>query len=124
MRISDWSSDVCSSDLNEDEVNRLIPCRYFGGPSANGMSRALGRSSGSHQTDRNGRRKGEGLPFQAACLARWVPLFRTSSSRWPNRDGKGGRRGAPSSEERRVGKEWVSTCRCRWWPYLKKKKNS
>src|SRR3546814_14772584 len=57
--------------LNEDEVNRLIPCRYFGGPSANGMSRALGRSSGSHQTDRNGRRKGEGLPFQAALLARW-----------------------------------------------------
>src|SRR3546814_20714098 len=22
------------------------------------------------------------------------------------------------SEERRVGKEWVSTCRSRWWPYL------
>src|SRR3546814_18019449 len=22
----------------------------------------------------------------------------------------------PSSEERRVGKEWVSTCRCRWSP--------
>src|SRR3546814_13449199 len=21
------------------------------------------------------------------------------------------------SEERRVGKECVSTCRCRWWPY-------
>src|SRR3546814_17385749 len=21
------------------------------------------------------------------------------------------------SEERRVGKEWVSTCRYRWWPY-------
>src|SRR3546814_13519676 len=26
------------------------------------------------------------------------------------------------SEERRVGKEWVSTCRCRWWPYHYKKK--
>src|SRR3546814_11512830 len=107
MRIRDWSSDVCSSDLtvtklNEDEVNRLIPCRYFGGPSANGMSRALGRSSGSHQTDRNGRRKGEGLPFQAALLARWVHLFRRS-------------------DERRVGKECVSTCRSRWSPYLKKK---
>src|SRR3546814_11885221 len=22
----------------------------------------------------------------------------------------------PRSEERRVGKEWVSTCRYRWWP--------
>src|SRR3546814_13420475 len=27
------------------------------------------------------------------------------------------------SEERRVGKECVSTCRSRWSPYLKKKKN-
>src|SRR3546814_15293228 len=26
------------------------------------------------------------------------------------------------SEERRVGKECVSTCRSRWWPYHKKKK--
>src|SRR3546814_934305 len=26
------------------------------------------------------------------------------------------------SEERRVGKEWVSTCRSRWWPYHSKKK--
>src|SRR3546814_14239467 len=25
------------------------------------------------------------------------------------------------SEERRVGKECVSTCRSRWWPYIKKK---
>src|SRR3546814_15179708 len=29
-----------------------------------------------------------------------------------------------SSEERRVGKECVSTCRSRWSPYLSKKKNS
>src|SRR3546814_13555238 len=27
------------------------------------------------------------------------------------------------SEERRVGKECVSTCRSRWWPYHEKKKN-
>src|SRR3546814_13646859 len=29
--------------------------------------------------------------------------------------------GAHRSEERRVGKECVSTCRARWWPHLKKK---
>src|SRR3546814_15016976 len=28
------------------------------------------------------------------------------------------------SEERRVGNEGVSTCRSRWWPYIKKKKKS
>src|SRR3546814_20175011 len=25
-------------------------------------------------------------------------------------------RGITRSEERRVGKEWVGTCSCRWWP--------
>src|SRR3546814_5006938 len=30
--------------------------------------------------------------------------------------------GGCRSEERRVGKEWVSTCRSRWWPYHTKKK--
>src|SRR3546814_11076987 len=37
----------------------------------------------------------------------------------------GSRRGRPRrtrSEERRVGKEWVSTCRSRWSPSHKKKK--
>src|SRR3546814_12974550 len=29
----------------------------------------------------------------------------------------------PRSEERRVGKECVSTCRCRWWENPEKKKN-
>src|SRR3546814_21140868 len=29
---------------------------------------------------------------------------------------------APRSEERRVGKEWVSTGEYRWWPYHSKKK--
>src|SRR3546814_20166740 len=32
--------------------------------------------------------------------------------------------GVERSEERRVGKECVSTCRSRWWPYHKKKKNT
>src|SRR3546814_20858539 len=30
----------------------------------------------------------------------------------------------PRSEERRVGKEWVGTCRFRWSPYHKKKKKT
>src|SRR3546814_16198163 len=29
-----------------------------------------------------------------------------------------------SSDERRVGKEWASPCRCRWSPYHEKKKLS
>src|SRR3546814_15681091 len=33
-------------------------------------------------------------------------------------------RGDQRSEERRVGKEWVRTCRSRWSPYHSKKKQS
>src|SRR3546814_8379794 len=68
MRISDWSSDVCSSDLapRHQSLKRL----------------------------------------------RAGPAMRTPFDEFSG--------GAPSrrrSEERRVGKECVSTCRSRWSPY-------
>src|SRR3546814_4203352 len=66
MRISDWSSDVCSSDLVILWAARLFDrlCDPFG----------------SHGTPRSSQRQAR-------------------------------------SEERRVGKECVSTCRSRWSPY-------
>src|SRR3546814_1246088 len=64
MRISDWSSDVCSSDLR-------VP-------------------SHPHLVD----------PREAA-----------------SRDFTSPKSGPRRSEERRVGKECVSTCRSRWSPY-------
>src|SRR3546814_13009272 len=78
MRISDWSSDVCSSDLRDD--------RRLAGP-------------GRNPRPRRARNVLERL-----------------------RDG-GADRGEPRSEERRVGKECVSTCRSRWSPYHYKKNN-
>src|SRR3546814_4786302 len=78
MRISDWSSDVCSSDL---------PC-----PPRRRQPAAL--------VDRRGRL---GRPQPRRHAARRLPA--------PDRR-DGGR-----SEERRVGKECVSTCRSRWSPY-------
>src|SRR3546814_10547362 len=80
MRISDWSSDVCSSDLLT-----LIATAV-----------ALGASEGCRlrsKTEHVIRSKSE------------------HSSRGLRSD-HGGR-----SEERRVGKECVSTCRSRWSPY-------
>src|SRR3546814_2598588 len=77
MRISDWSSDVCSSDL----VDRVRI----------------------------------GMPLVAACLferGRRVGL--RPCRRTPHH---ARRRVAGRSEERRVGKECVSTCRSRWSPY-------
>src|SRR3546814_5508600 len=92
MRISDWSSDVCSSDL-----------------------------VAKHQMQH---------PIQAATIklrcrqalagdapsARHDPLWRIRKNRATSllvQTGQLGRR----SEERRVGKECVSTCRSPWAPY-------
>src|SRR3546814_12194725 len=99
MRISDWSSDVCSSDLlgtekgtvENDLCNRPPPIRR----------NVLG---GCHEAaggvvDQNRNRTERRLDF----VERASHLF-----------------GIPDverSEERRVGKECVSTCRARWSPY-------
>src|SRR3546814_12560818 len=82
MRISDWSSDVCSSDLHLAR-HRLRP-----------LDQPLSR------------------------LRAWLHLLlRAPDPRLP-------RPLAGRSEERRVGKECVSTCRSRWSPYPSKKKNT
>src|SRR3546814_9531251 len=93
MRISDWSSDVCSSDLAlvfvgdamEEELDHLghlagelgllgVPCFMF------------------HEGS------------DAVARRAFQQIARLSG-------------GAFSSEERRVGKECVSTCSSRWSPY-------
>src|SRR3546814_8160713 len=76
MRISDWSSDVCSSDLRRRRIatQGLIP---------------------------------------AASLPR--PAWHSSSTLPPMRNSEN--LPCTRSEERRVGKECVSTCRSRWSPY-------
>src|SRR3546814_1688570 len=81
MRISDWSSDVCSSDLHEGTGLGLPLCRRFAEAHGGGLS-----------IESVWRRR-----------RRW-PAIRRSRS-----------------EERRVGKECVSTCRSRWSPYHYKK---
>src|SRR3546814_6511217 len=86
MRISDWSSDVCSSDLGTARPN----C----------AARSDGRFSGK-------RCRGKGVEARVVS---------TGTSRRP-REGGGRRRVTQRSEERRVGKECVRTCRSRWSPY-------
>src|SRR3546814_5990723 len=82
MRISDWSSDVCSSDLQRQPVRHDPRCVM------EAQRIAPRRSRHPH------------LAQQTAHA-----LF--------DLGGKRTRR----SEERRVGKECVSTCRSRWSPY-------
>src|SRR3546814_18031699 len=99
MRISDWSSDVCSSDLREMTGRSLPPDRERSMPQ-NMLPEGF-----------------EALePFQAY----WgVPDTQTRRERR-----EASTMAAIRSEERRVGKECVSTCRYRWAPYTKKKKNN
>src|SRR3546814_5660921 len=75
MRISDWSSDVCSSDLGR--LSRIDAMQV--------QAMALAQAR---------RRQTERAAIDAAL-----------------------RRIDERSEERRVGKECVSTCRSRWSPY-------
>src|SRR3546814_4695254 len=78
MRISDWSSDVCSSDLDGcvgDEQGNLVFLSIWARDTA---------------------------------VQEFLPL--------PSEPAASMKTG-PRSEERRVGKECVSTCRSRWSPY-------
>src|SRR3546814_14725071 len=99
MRISDWSSDVCSSDLLRkacDEHGLLlvldeVQCGY--GRTGKFFAHELYGLTPDIMAVAKG--IGGGFPL-GACLA-------TEEA-------------AKRSEERRVGKECVSTCRSRWSP--------
>src|SRR3546814_13305385 len=93
MRISDWSSAVCSSDLSVLVSPPAAPSTW---PSCSATPPSPSWRS-PHE------------PFTGH-----VP---TGCGRSPTTEADGGR-----SEERRAGKECVSTCRSRWSPYPYKKK--
>src|SRR3546814_14502839 len=98
MRISDWSSDVCSSDLGAVALDRGA-----------GVGRGAVSASGRGRLRRCGDLPGD-LPPPAVLRG---PLGGTETRLpvappWP---------GASRSEERRVGKDCVSTCRSRWAAY-------
>src|SRR3546814_18819356 len=107
MRISDWSSDVCSSDLLR------LPTGIASAP-RDGAGERLARQL---QTDPD-RRRGERQQQEPEGRPR-LPVVAGDELRVD-------RLGEPArilrSEERRVGKECVSTCRSRWSPYHSKKK--
>src|SRR3546814_13224137 len=103
MRISDWSSDVCSSDLFAQPAfgRQLQPVGDMVAERA--MDRAIG-----HAALRAARRLF--LRLRQNELAR---DFQKIIVAFPG----GAFLGIARSEERRVGKECVSTCRSRWSPY-------
>src|SRR3546814_5469263 len=83
MRISDWSSDVCSSDLRHGQMRIPLITGIGSSVCVNDISF-------------------DELVEVLDLLERLHEVEPPSTSR---------------SEERRVGKECVSTCRSRWSPY-------
>src|SRR3546814_17734982 len=96
MRISDWSSDVCSSDLLDPALYELVKIRAS---QINGCAYCL------HMHTTDARKAGE-TEMRLYLLSAW-----RESSLY-----------TPRSEERRVGTECVSTCSYRWSPAPSKKK--
>src|SRR3546814_12448457 len=102
MRISDWSSDVCSSDLKVFAVGDDWQSIYrFAGSDitiftqfeANFGACWQGRLEQTYRCNQL-------LADTAARFVQRIPAQITKTR----------------SAERRVGKEWVSTCRSRWSP--------
>src|SRR3546814_11830797 len=93
MRISDWSSDVCSSDLFQFVAEFRRRQEFGVGLGNRDADHAmLVENLGQRQPGVDEEMPGAGVePGKIARVER--------------------------SEERRVGKECVSTCRSRWSPY-------
>src|SRR3546814_8564079 len=101
LRISDWSSDVCSSDRvcrrsERDRCNLGVADRVGLGHLQRGKA-AVRIADFQH------------LAGDAQPLPDWEAAGTVGGL---HEQAVGGR-----SEERRVGNEWVSTCRSRWAPY-------
>src|SRR3546814_19716804 len=96
MRISDWSSDVCSSDLLFERLDLIAH-----------------RDAADQQRHRE-------LVIAAVFLEILGDLRGKLTRRLEDQAARHPR--AARSEERRVGNECVSTCRSRWSPYHYKKK--
>src|SRR3546814_15345234 len=102
MRISDWSSDVCSSDLKDagqDVLDHTVAARLKAdrftafGVAADRVDTVFTLADGE-------------LALERLSIGDLAGASVTASGRVAGR-----------SEERRVGKECVSTCRSRWSPY-------
>src|SRR3546814_20869670 len=105
MRISDWSSDVCSSDLvgaleavfeNEELAALMERCAGLGQ-----RARRVARLDDDRAFGEGAHRDIALREEEPVMLGRLLGVAKDGHLR---------------SEERRVGKEWDRTCRSRWSP--------
>src|SRR3546814_18469818 len=99
MRISDWSSDVCSSDLRDRHRVEGFAFDAFESEDRQ-IDRGDDDDSENARFDHLRARRSDKSEALVAVEQSPEPVLRL----------------AERSEERRVGKECVSTCRSRWSP--------
>src|SRR3546814_14754562 len=117
LRISDWSSDVCSSDLDhvaragnhrgEELVDALPESAVQPLPAEKGEQRTLRQQDEDHEDHRPVRRKAGRHALDHQAPDQQHHRQQEMQARLDRRS---------RSEERREGKECVSTCRSRWSP--------
>src|SRR3546814_13944526 len=98
MRISDWSSDVCSSDLGDLRVTLQSP--------AGTRIQLVNGDTGSI----------DGNNFNVRLDDDAAQTVNTDGNGTSHSNSAPPYQNSFRSEERRVGKECVSTCRSRWAP--------
>src|SRR3546814_12596603 len=99
MRISDWSSDVCSSDLAALVSPRPVGARQ----------RLILVLDGQYAVADRESVEGQRHDAARAFVRHHLEVIGFAANHHAERDIR--------SEERRVGKECVSTCRSRWSQY-------
>src|SRR3546814_13447410 len=108
MRISDWSSDVCSSDLSAIKVVARQSTGNYESAKAKSITQVVLQQN----------------PDLCAVLGVWdnTDVGTAAAIKEADQTGKvfvstsggGGEMACKRSDERRVGKECVSKCRSRW----------
>src|SRR3546814_20736151 len=112
MRISDWSSDVCSSDLTQKNAAQddPTPADIYSVGTIGTVLQLLKLPDGTVKVLVEG-----GQRARISKYADTEDFFQAYAEAVPDDAGR--------SEERRVGKACVSTCSSRWSPYHYKQKN-
>src|SRR3546814_19065992 len=107
MRISDWSSDVCSSDLlrHQDIWRAIDRLARESGMSPSGLARRAGLDPTTFNKSKRIARDGKPRWPTTESISKITAATRTKMGHFVAR-----------SAELRVGKEGVSTCRYRGGP--------
>src|SRR3546814_12710510 len=110
MRISDWSSDVCSSDLYAHSMAALMAATIMATPA---LAQSAPEPTPSSQATAKTFTEAEISNFAKAA----VEVNQIEKNAAVSEADKPAQMTAARSEERRVGHECVSTVRSRWSRY-------